>query len=262
MTGSGGTATILSETRTYPGWHELSNGVYQTTGPVQVTREVVSANGANATDYTETLTYSFSGGWPSTSSYVTAGAPNGSELLTNPSVVIQSLSRSIMDSSGQVVEQDDYFNLLTNFTYSGQFCAMGARSTSTSRPPRRLRRRGQPNETIDPLDDVTASYYNGLGEDTADYQGQVITNTSSAYTSAQSPPGPSATSSPIVIVRRAHTSTSTTRLRQLLDQNPNDYEITNGGFPGNDPTTPTSLCANWYFLGTVTVPWAPRPRYR
>ena len=46
---------VAQETRTYPGWHDVGNGVYETTGPIQVSRTDLASN------YSESLTYTWIG---------------------------------------------------------------------------------------------------------------------------------------------------------------------------------------------------------
>ena len=79
------------EVRTYPGWNSSTD---MPTGPTQVYCEDW------ADGYTMTLTMSAR---PATE----YGLPTGIESLLD----LQSLSRSLVNNAGQVVEEDDYFNL-------------------------------------------------------------------------------------------------------------------------------------------------------
>src|SRR5207245_481567 len=84
------------ETRVYPGWTGS-----RPTGPTQMYRED-RANG-----YTETLTMSAT---PS----LTNGVPNGTEA---PGNTLQTLTRDLTNPAGQVIEEDNYFNL-SQLSYS------------------------------------------------------------------------------------------------------------------------------------------------
>jgi len=85
---------FVNETRTYPGWHQdPTTGLWTTTGPVQVTRENRPGS------YTETLTYAYT---PVSG----VSIPTGSDAINSGN--IQSLSRQIMNSAGQEIEEDDY----------------------------------------------------------------------------------------------------------------------------------------------------------
>ena len=79
------------EIRTYVGWNSATN---MPTGPTKVYREDW-ANG-----YTETLTMS-------AAPHLTNGVPDGTEPISD----VQTLSRSYTNTAGQVVREDDYFNL-------------------------------------------------------------------------------------------------------------------------------------------------------
>ena len=108
VTDSSGTAMVLDEVRTYPGWnYDDTTGEWQTTGAVQVSCEVASSNG----DYSQSLTCS----WPSLAvttvvfNGTTYYVPAGTEGLSD--AAIDSLSRSLVNPQGQVTEEDDYANL-------------------------------------------------------------------------------------------------------------------------------------------------------
>ena len=80
-----------NEVLEYDGWNSTT---HTPTGPTKVTIDDVAAG------YTETLTMTAT---PS----LTSGVPNGSESIAD----VQSLSRSYTNDAGQVIEEDDYFNL-------------------------------------------------------------------------------------------------------------------------------------------------------
>ena len=85
------------ETRVYAGWN---SGTGLPTGPTQVERYDMAGS------YEETLTMS-------ATPHLTSGVPDGTEAIAS----IQTLSRTYINSGGQVVEEDNYFNL-SGVTYS------------------------------------------------------------------------------------------------------------------------------------------------
>ena len=87
--------------RVYAGWNALTG---TTTGPTEVYREDWAGG------YAETLTMS---AVPAVSGAAGSYVPTGTEAIAG----LQSLSRSLTDATGQVVEVDDYFNL-AGLTYS------------------------------------------------------------------------------------------------------------------------------------------------
>ncbi len=93
---------VAHEIRIYAGWNATTNN---TLGAITVYREDLSGN------YTETLSYTWTD--PNgLADYLNAdGSPTGAESLTSSYVVLQSLSRSLLNSAGQVVAVRDYFNL-------------------------------------------------------------------------------------------------------------------------------------------------------
>src|SRR5208283_5193783 len=86
-----------NEVRTYAGWNSTTG---TPTGATQVTRDDYD-NG-----YSETLTMT-------ATPHLTNGVPDGSEAIAN----VQSLTRTFTNAAGQVIEEDDYFNL-NGITYS------------------------------------------------------------------------------------------------------------------------------------------------
>ena len=151
------------EVRVYPGWHVVSSGTYQTTGPVQVYREDWSGS------YTESLTYSFTGGW--SGSYINNdGSPKGSESLTNSNVVIQSLSRSILDQSGQVISSLDYTSMPSS-GYSESSAAFGTEGSNYLESDYTYDVMGRAESTINPAGTVSFTMYNGFGEATGQWAG-------------------------------------------------------------------------------------------
>lgn len=107
------------ETRVYPGWQSATN---TTTGPIQVTREYRPGSGSLGTLYEETLTSSAT---PTTS----GGVPTGLETIDQTN--IQSLTRDLTNSSGQVYETDAYFSL-AGVTYSQSTAQLGSSSNNSA----------------------------------------------------------------------------------------------------------------------------------
>ena len=101
---------FVDEVMSYPGWHEIgTSGTYTTTGPIDVTREYRPAPGAPAgqqTVYDETLSFT---------AIENTAVPSGTETINGGD--IQTLSRSITNNAGQLVE-DDAFSSLSGVTYS------------------------------------------------------------------------------------------------------------------------------------------------
>jgi RHS repeat-associated protein len=92
------------EVRTYVGWNPAT---HTTTGPIQITREYwpeAAAAAGEQTFYTETLTSSATPTYDSVT-----GAPTGLETIDETN--IRSLTRSLTNQAGQVVEIDEYFSL-------------------------------------------------------------------------------------------------------------------------------------------------------
>ncbi len=162
----GGTATILSQTRTYPGWHEVSPGNYQTTGPVQVSQEVVAEDG---TDYTDSLSYSWTGALP-TKIVDGLTAPKGQEDFTTSAAVIQSLSRSITNAQGQVVSSLQYTSM-PGTGYWESTAAFGTKGQNYLETDTIYDPLGRTEATIDPTGTIDSSVYDGQGRVTDQWKG-------------------------------------------------------------------------------------------
>ena len=145
------------ETRVYPGWH-LVGSTYQTTGPIEVMREYRPASGSgSSTVYDETLTSSAT---PS----IGSGVPTGAETINSSN--IQSLSRSITNSAGQMVEEDDYFSL-SGVTYSPSSVHLGSSSNDSSTGAYHATQyhynaRGWQDKVTDPAGTITRTVFDGL----------------------------------------------------------------------------------------------------
>ena len=163
------------EVRVYPGWYyNADSRVYETTGPVEVYRE----DWANS--YTESLTYSFTDGWSPNSAYVTDDAPNGTELLTNSNVVIRSLSRSLLDQTGQVISTLDYYSL-SGVTYSAS-SPLGSSTANYQETDYTYDSMGRAESTIDPAGTIGFTVYDYLGNVTDQWSGTRGNSTASNST--------------------------------------------------------------------------------
>jgi RHS repeat-associated protein len=128
----------------------------------------------------------------------------------------------------------------------GEVCLMQQTSATAYDP------NGNVTAQIDGTGRVTASAYNDMGDDTADYQGQVLTNVGPSYTSSGSGAG----------------TVSHWTFSNLVPNSFPAYEVygystaasfSGSGFTaggntlGASASTTPSLGANWYPLGTATV---------
>ena len=147
----------------------VSLGVYDTTGPVEVYRE----DWANS--YTETLTYSLTGGWSGTN--LTDDAPNGNEVtgidtFAGTNVVIKSLSRQVLNATGQVISKLDYVTL-AGTTYSASTVAFGTIGTNYLETDYTFNSLGEPESTISPSGVIEYDVYDYLGNVTDTWSGTV-----------------------------------------------------------------------------------------
>ena len=160
---------VAQETRTYPGWHDVGNGVYETTGPIQVSRTDLAGN------YSESLTYTWIGtgynGLPTNMN----GSPTGQEDYASSLAVIQSLSRSLMNDAGQVTQSLDYFAMPApgigspnGYSTSRNLGVEGANYLETDSYYNDL---GRVFATVDPTDTWQFSFYNYLGRVTSQWKG-------------------------------------------------------------------------------------------
>ena len=112
--------------------------------------------------------------------------------------VIQSLSRSITNGQGQVVESDEYSSL-PNITYSGKFALFGhGRAPIYVATKYGFDPTGNHRATFDPSGTVSAAFQNWLGQDTANYKGQIVA-AGDLGIPPPALPGPSATSCPTAL---------------------------------------------------------------
>jgi len=136
--------------RTYRGWNASTNSP---TGPIEVSRRDLSGN------YTETLTFA------ATPDVDLSGRPTGTEAITN----IQSLSRSHMNSAGQMVAQDRYTDL-TGVTYSTA-ATLGTTGVNYVRTTYAYSNQGKVDRIQNPAGTITLPRYDGLARLVSTYVG-------------------------------------------------------------------------------------------
>jgi RHS repeat-associated protein len=129
------------ETRTYVGWNATTR---RATGPIEVSRKDSSGT------YTETLTFA---GTPATNA---AGRPSGTEAITN----LQSLTRSIVNSAGQLIAVDRYTNL-ASLAYTTN-STLGAEGTNYLRTRYAYDNHAQVDRVQSPAGTITHSIYDGF----------------------------------------------------------------------------------------------------
>src|SRR5262249_34088849 len=137
------------EVRTYAGWDSTA---HTPTGPTQVVRED-RANG-----YVEALTMSAT---PS----LTSGVPNGTEAISGG----QTLSRSLTNAAGQLVEVDQYFNL-SGVTY-GTMAHLGTSGTNYYATLYGYDERGRQDRVQLPTGTIDRAVYDGLGRVVSQWEG-------------------------------------------------------------------------------------------
>ena len=147
------------EMRVYPGWNSSTD---LPTGPTQVYREDSSGS------YVETLTMS-------ATPNLTSGVPNGTESIGS----IQSLSRAYVNSGGQVVRQDDYFNL-SGVTYSTSNY-IGTVNTNFYTTTIAYDSDGRANRVLHPTGTIERTVYDSLGRVVSTWVGTNDTPTSGAW---------------------------------------------------------------------------------
>ena len=108
---------VLNQVRTYAGWNPTTD---TTAGAIQVSDEVDT----DSSSFSETLSYTWPGGIPAKYVSTSDGSPLGTEPLTDTSVALQSVSRSLTNDLGQVYEEDDYTRL-SGVSYSAALPILG-----------------------------------------------------------------------------------------------------------------------------------------
>jgi RHS repeat-associated protein len=171
---------VAQETRTYVGWNATTHG---TTGPIQVSRKDSSGT------YTETLTFS---GTPTVNS---AGRPTGTEAITS----LQTLTRSIVNTAGQVVFVDRYVNL-AGLAYSTSE-TLGTEGTDYLRTRYAYDNHAQVDRVQSPAGTITHSIYDGFSRLVATWIG---TNDSTTNGLKWTPTTGSASSNMTLVETRAY----------------------------------------------------------
>jgi RHS repeat-associated protein len=142
---------VNHSTRTYVGWN---TSTLAPTGPIEVSRRDLSGT------YTESLTY-----W-ATPAVDAQGRPTGTEAITN----LQSLTRSLVNTAGQVIATDRYTNL-SGLAYSAAMAALGAEGTNYLRTRYAYNNQGQVERVQNPAGTITISTFDGLARGTGTWVG-------------------------------------------------------------------------------------------
>lgn len=121
-------------------------------GPVSVSRE------DRAHNYTESLTYTFSGTYAFSN-----GLPTGAESLTGSGITIHSLSRATYNAGGQMVESIAFHNL-TGVTYSQATARLGTEGTNYTVTHYAYDKQGRQNRVENANGTITRTIYDGVGQ--------------------------------------------------------------------------------------------------
>jgi RHS repeat-associated protein len=159
------------EVRRYRGWTGST-----TTGAIEVTREyrpAPTAASGKTTVFTETL---ISSATPTVSS----GKPTGQETFDSTNIL--SLSRSIKNDAGQVIETDAYFSL-AGATYDAETTRLGSASNDSSSGNYHATLtdydgQGRLKRTVSPTGTITRTLYDARGNVTSVWVGTDDTPTS------------------------------------------------------------------------------------
>jgi YD repeat-containing protein len=152
---------VVDEVRSYPGWHSIGGGHYNTTGPITITREFRPASGGQI--YQETLTIAYS----DADSPFTSSSPDGSETFTAAN--IRGLSRDFYNVSGQLVESDQFFSI-KDLTYSMASAHIGGTSSNDSSTGNYCATfygyddMGNQSRVVDPTGTITRTVYDSVGQ--------------------------------------------------------------------------------------------------
>jgi RHS repeat-associated protein len=130
------------EVRTYPGWNSSANPPGPT-GPTEVSRADLTGT------YAETLTMS-------AAPHLTGNLPDGTEAVGG----LQTLVRTYTNSAGQVVNQDDYFNL-TGLVYA-TLAHIGTLNTNYYETTYGYDNGGRPSSTTTPTGTLSVTDYDSL----------------------------------------------------------------------------------------------------
>ena len=175
------------ETRMYQGWtYDSGTSKYvqmSSPPPTQVTRDDLAGN------YYETLTMSAT---PNVDA--TTGTPLGTEAISS----VQSLTRSLMNDAGQVVETDTYYDVTTNHSSGGSTFAYSTTAqigtawnhTSPSTAANyyatiyQYSHRGQLEKTVNPNGTIYRTVFDALERATSTWVGTDDTPTTGYFSPA------------------------------------------------------------------------------
>ena len=150
----------VHEVRTYPAWDATNNVPLL---PITVTRE------DQARGYREVLTMSAT---PS----VTSGRPTGAESISS----LESLTREVLNSVGQVTATDQYF-YLTGLTYSASSVTLGTAGTNYYRTEYGYDSKGNRVRTLSPTGTITRTVLDDLNRVSSVWVGLDDTPTSGTW---------------------------------------------------------------------------------
>jgi RHS repeat-associated protein len=145
--------------RTYPGWNTSTN---TPTGPTIVAREDW------ADGYSETLTMS-------ATPTVSGGRPTGAEGVSN----VQTLSRDYYNAGGQLVNQDEYYDL-SGLTYNIS-TSLGTEGTNFNRIRYGYNATGLPDRMASPAGTIYRTWHDALGRVVSEWVGLDDTPTSGTW---------------------------------------------------------------------------------
>ncbi|MGO9108944.1 MAG: Calx-beta domain-containing protein [Thermoguttaceae bacterium] len=160
------------EVLTYPGWHQDPvSGSWETTGPVQLSRTDLTGT------YTESLTYGWTGTGTNalpTTTITTNGVqytiPAGTESPASQYAIIQSLSRSLLNASGQVTASLDYTSMPSS-GYAVSPAAIGSLGTNYLETTYSYDALGRQISTVAPDGTVDDTLYDANGNVTQEWKG-------------------------------------------------------------------------------------------
>ena len=190
---------------------------------------------------------------------------NGQYVLNSQGSPIIQTTSTWYDLDGNQTETQDPLGKTTTYTYDGldQQVSVTQPAVSVSGDPSAspvtttiYDGDGNVTATIDPLDRVTATSYDGSDRQIASYQGQIITSSGRGYTSAPNPTWTFSDLSP----NSQLTYNVYVELPAGIELSgywPAVYSVSGGGGSAIaaatiDPTVP-SMGAGWQLLGSVTV---------
>jgi hypothetical protein len=147
------------EVRVYTGWN---SGTNTPTGPTEVYRDDLAGS------YSEVLTMS-------AAPHLTGGQPDGTEAVSG----LQTLSRTTVNAAGQVVYQDDYFNL-SGLTYSTS-ASLGTENTNFYRTRLAYDAYGREDRVQAPTGTIDRTVYDSEGRPVSTWEGTNDTPTSGLW---------------------------------------------------------------------------------